>query len=63
MIIRADSLALRILLVFANPTMRLPSLFPLWITHARVGDNMTDYVRVTFRRPKPQYPFANRIPD
>ena len=51
MVIRENSILLKVLLVLNNPTMRLPSLFPLWIEPTRVGANYTDYVKVSFRKP------------
>jgi hypothetical protein len=50
MILRADSFLLAVLETLANPTPLLPPLFPLWVERARVGQNYTDFVRVTLRR-------------
>lgn len=50
MLMKANSRALRVLLIIANPTERLPSLLPLWIEPARVGQDYTTYVNVTLRR-------------
>lgn len=51
MIVHRHSLTFRIIMFLNNPTYWLPPLFPLWTEHARVGDNTTDYLRVTFRKP------------
>ena len=51
MILRSDSRLLKILLVLAFPSQRLPALLPLWVMQARVGSNTTDFVSVTFRKP------------
>lgn len=51
MILHNRSIALRVLLFVWSPSQRMRPLFPLWITHARVGDNTRDYVRVSLRRP------------
>lgn len=48
MILPANSLRVRALIFLANPTQRLPQLFPLRVEHARVGTNTTDFVRVSF---------------
>jgi hypothetical protein len=48
MILRIDSLTLRVLMFIASPTCLLPPLLPLCVEHARVGDNTADYVRVRF---------------
>ena len=50
MILRTDSLALRVLLFVASPTMYLPLLFPLRVEPCRVGANTTDFVRVFLKR-------------
>ena len=50
MVMRESSILLKVLLFINNPSMRMPSLFPLWIEPARVGNNYTDYVKVSFRR-------------
>ena len=49
MIFRQSSVVVKVLLFLASPTYFLPQLFPLKIERARVGDNMTDYVRVSFK--------------
>jgi hypothetical protein len=49
MIFRHSSFVVKVLLWLASPTYRLPQLFPLRIEHARVGNNMVDYVKVTFK--------------
>lgn len=50
MVMRESSILLKVLLFINNPSMRMPSLLPLWIEPARVGNNYTDYVKVSFRR-------------
>ena len=51
MVLRENSFLVRALLVVANPVPWLPSLLPfVWIEQCRVGDNTTDFVRVTFWR-------------
>lgn len=49
MILHRNSRTLKVLTFLANPTPVLPQLFPLWIEQARVGSNMTDFLRVTFK--------------
>jgi hypothetical protein len=49
MIVRTDSLIVRVLLLLANPTMRLPRVFPLYVRVVRVGQDTTTFCRVTFR--------------
>ena len=50
MLIRSDSLALRALLFIASPVAWLPHIVPLWVEHARVGDDYDSWVRVTLRK-------------
>jgi hypothetical protein len=50
MVFKHSSIVVKALLFLANPTYRLPQLFPLKLEHARVGNNMVDYVKVTFKR-------------
>jgi hypothetical protein len=52
MLMRYDSRLLRVLVCVANPSQYLPALFPLWVMPARVGDDYTTFVRVTFGRPR-----------
>jgi hypothetical protein len=52
MLMRYDSRLLRVLVCVANPSQYLPALFPLWIMPARVGNDYTTFVRVTFGRPR-----------
>jgi hypothetical protein len=49
MIFKQSSVYVKALMFFANPTSLLPRLFPLTVEHARVGDNTTDFVRVSFK--------------
>ena len=49
MIFRQSSIIVKALLFLASPAERLPQLFPLTIMRARVGNNMVDYVKVTFK--------------
>lgn len=50
MVVREDSFLVRALLVIANPVPWLPSLLPMRMEQCRVGNNTTDFVRVTFWR-------------
>jgi hypothetical protein len=52
MLMRYDSRLLRVLVCVANPSQYLPALLPLWVMPARVGDDYTTFVRVTFGRPR-----------
>lgn len=58
MILRKDSRMFRTLMVLWSPVQWLPPLFPLFAEPARVGTNCTDYVKVSFR--KPRKPTFNR---
>jgi hypothetical protein len=48
MVLRENSFLVRALLVVANPVPWLPSLLPLCAERCRVGNNTTDFVRVSF---------------
>jgi hypothetical protein len=50
MVLRENSLLVRALLVVLNPAPWLPSLLPLRMERCRIGDNMTDFVKVSFFR-------------
>lgn len=50
MILREDSFLFRALMVIANPVPWLPSLLPLRAQRVRIGNNTTDFSRVTFWR-------------
>jgi len=52
MVLRENSFLVRVLLVVAYPAHWLPSLFPLRMERCRVGDNTTDFVKVSFWRMK-----------
>ena len=49
MIVRTDSMIVRVLQVIANPTMCLPRLFPFYVRAVRVGLDTTTFCRLTFR--------------
>ena len=49
MIFRQSSIIVKALLWLASPTYFLPQLFPLKIERARVGNNTTDYVKISFK--------------
>ena len=51
MVVRANSLFVRFLLVISSPVSFLPALFPVYLESVRVGSNYTDFVRVRFTRP------------
>lgn len=48
MVLRESSFLFRALMVLANPVPWLPSLLPLRAERVRIGDNTTDFSRVTF---------------
>lgn len=49
MIMKFDSLAMRVLMFLDSPTMLLPSLLGLRVERARVANDYDTFVRVTFR--------------
>jgi len=49
MLMRADSRTLKVLMFLSSPVPWLPSLFPLWVEHARVGNDYSTFVKVTLR--------------
>jgi hypothetical protein len=48
MVFRENSFVVRALLVITNPVPWLPSLLPMRMEQCRVGNNTTDFVRVSF---------------
>lgn len=50
MLMKANSILLRAMMFVASPTHLLPRLIPLCVEQVRVGNNYTDFVRVTLRR-------------
>ena len=49
MIVRRDSFKFKLIMFLWSPTQWLPPLFPLRTEHVRIGDNTTDYLRITFK--------------
>ena len=48
MVLRENSFLVRALYIVANPVPWLPSLLPfVQVERCRVGDNMTDFVKVS----------------
>jgi hypothetical protein len=47
MVLRSDSRALRVLLALVYPASFLPALLPVRVAPCRIGDNTTDFVRVS----------------